>query len=167
VAKYAVDTNVFIEAKNRYYPFELPPGRWFWDLIDRAVDAGLVSSAEKMRDELVPANDQLTVWAKAHGADLWTPPNSDILSHVRASVTTEQARVAAEEIWQAAVDEFARGDVFLIATAAANDLTVVTHEQSSPTSKKRILIPDACAANGIPYVDPWAMLRDLDTQLGE
>ena len=27
---YLLDTNVFIEAKNRYYSFDLAPGFWEW-----------------------------------------------------------------------------------------------------------------------------------------
>ena len=28
--KYLVDTNVLIEAKNRYYAFDIAPGFWKW-----------------------------------------------------------------------------------------------------------------------------------------
>lgn len=166
---YGVDTNVFIEAKNRYYRFDMPPGRWFWNLIDRSVGAGLVQSAERMRDELTPAKDELSTWALGHGPPLWIPPDDAILSEVRKLVGWAQSRVlgGSTDILQSAVDEFAGGDVFLIATAAARGLTVVTHERSSPASRKRIMIPDACAFTGVTCVDPWAMLEDLNAQLGE
>lgn len=166
---YEIDTNVFIEAKNRYYRFDMPPGRWFWDLIDRAVVAGIAQSAERMCAELTPAKDELTIWAAGHGDEFWIPPDSAILTEVKTLVEWAQHRVTGGPtgLKQSAVDEFAGGDVFLVATAAARGLTVVTHELSSPAARKRIMIPDACAAIGLPCVDPWTMLQDLNTRLGE
>lgn len=169
MTEYAVDTSVFIEASNRYYRFDMPPGRWFWDLIDRAAAAGIVRSAQRMYDELMPAKDQLSAWAKTHDGSLWIPPDGAVLAEVKGLVTWAQGRVGTgpADILQSAVDEFANGDVFLIATAAAKKLVVVTHEHSSPGARKRIMIPDACAAAGIPCIDAWSMLEDLDGRLGE
>lgn len=169
MTQYGVDTNVFIEAKNRYYRFDMPPGRWFWGLMDRAVDAGIVQSAERMKEELTPAGDELSDWASQHGPSLWIPPDQEILNEVRALISWAQARVGPtnSDLMQSAVDEFADGDVFLVATAAARGLTVVTHEMTSPASRKRIMIPDACSAVAVPCTDPWSMLSDLDGRLGE
>jgi len=167
VIEYAVDSNVFIEAKNRYYRFDLPPGRWFWQLIDQAIDAGIVHSAERMREELEPARDDLTRWAAKHGDSLWIPLSETILNKAKQLVAWAQERVdlGRTGLYQLAVDEFADGDVFLIATAAASGLTVVTHETSAPLSRKRIMIPDACVAVGVSCVDPWTMLEDLHNRL--
>lgn len=169
MTEYEVDTNVFIEAKNRYYRFDMPPGRWFWDLIDRAVASGIVQSAKRMGDELAPANDELTTWAARHGEGLWIPPDPAILKEVATLINWAQGRVSGgpKGLFQSAVDQFADGDVFLIATAAARGLTVVTHEKSSPAALKRIMIPDACAAIGLACIDPWTMLEDLNLRLGE
>lgn len=166
---YAVDTNVLIEAANRYYRFDMPPGRWFWNLMERAIDSGLAHSAEKMHDEVKPAGDELTSWAAGFGDELWVPPDVGILGETKRLVTWAQNRVQGgpTDLLQAAVDEFARGDVFLIATAIARGSVVVTHETSSPMARKRIMIPDACAEFGVSCVDPWSMLSDLDSQLGE
>jgi hypothetical protein len=169
MTSYGVDTNVFIEAKNRYYRFDMPPGRWFWNLMDRAVGAGCLKSAEKMREELTPAKDELANWALSHSPDLWIPPDARVLAEVKKLVTWAQARVTGgpTALRQSAVDEFAAGDIFLVATAAAYGLTVVTHEQPAPASRRRILIPDACASAAVPCVDPWTMLQDLNARLGE
>jgi hypothetical protein len=34
-------------------------------------------------------------------------------------------------------------------------------------ARKRIMIPDACDAASVPYVDPWSMLEELNDRLGE
>ena len=51
---YLLDTNVLIEAKNRYYAFDIAPGFWAW--LDRAHDQKLACSIEAVRDELLAGN---------------------------------------------------------------------------------------------------------------
>ena len=41
---YLLDTNVFIEAKNRYYAFDIAPGFWTW--LDTAHQKSLACSIE-------------------------------------------------------------------------------------------------------------------------
>lgn len=36
---------------------------------------------------------------------------------------------------------------------------MVTHEQPSPDSRKRVKIPDACEAMGVEYIDIFSVLR--------
>ena len=52
------------------------------------------------------------------------------------------------------------GDYFLVAQALSLGYTVVTQEKSEPNSKKRIKIPDACLAVGVPCITPFVMLRN-------
>jgi PIN domain protein len=48
---YLVDSNVLIEAKNRYYAFDIAPGFWAW--LDQAHQQSLACSIEAVRDELL------------------------------------------------------------------------------------------------------------------
>jgi len=59
--KFLLDSNVFIEAKNRYYAFDICPGFWAW--MDD-VCGGDVGSIRNVRDELTGGNDELADWAK-------------------------------------------------------------------------------------------------------
>ncbi|HQE16557.1 MAG TPA: DUF4411 family protein [Mycobacterium sp.] len=63
---YLVDANVLIEAKNRYYAFDIAPG--FWEWLEGAHATGEVGSIEAVRSELVGGNDELSEWAKANGS---------------------------------------------------------------------------------------------------
>jgi hypothetical protein len=54
---YLLDTNVFIEAKNRHYGFDFCPG--FWDWIDQAHQDGTVFSIDKVASELGAVDDDL------------------------------------------------------------------------------------------------------------
>jgi hypothetical protein len=49
-------------------------------------------------------------------------------------------------------------DYYLVAQARAGGRTVVTHEKPE-VSRRRIKIPNACIALGIPHVTPFEMLR--------
>jgi len=57
---YLLDSNVFIEAKRRYYGFDFCPA--FWDWLIEAAGKGLVFSVEKVRDELITGGDELSDW---------------------------------------------------------------------------------------------------------
>ncbi len=61
---FLIDANILIEAKNRYYAFDLAPG--FWDWLEGAYRQDLVCSIEAVRDELLQGNDELAEWTRAN-----------------------------------------------------------------------------------------------------
>lgn len=63
---YLVDANVLIEAKNRYYAFDIAPGFWTW--LDQAHRQAVACSIEAVRDELVVGGDELAEWARSNAA---------------------------------------------------------------------------------------------------
>lgn len=48
---FLIDANILIEAKNRYYAFDIAPGFWVW--LNQAHQVGVVCSIEAVRDELL------------------------------------------------------------------------------------------------------------------
>ena len=46
---FLLDTNVFIEPKNRFYPFDIVPG--YWDLLEKELGGDSVQSIMKVYDE--------------------------------------------------------------------------------------------------------------------
>ena len=56
-------------------------------------------------------------------------------------------------------------DAYLVATAAAKQMTLVTYEASSPFSKKRVMIPDACNALGVRYCDLNTVLKEMGIKI--
>ena len=75
--RYLLDTNVFIEAKNRYYGLDFCPAFWEW-LIHRNTQ-GSVHSIEKVGDELAAGADDLAIWAVARGEAFFPPPDQRVL----------------------------------------------------------------------------------------
>lgn len=151
---YLVDSNVLIEAKNRYYAFDIAPGFWAW--LNHAYNGLQVCSIEPVRDELVQGGDELSAWARDHPG-FFHAIDSVTTSHFGALTQWSRSRNYSE----AAISEFLTNaaDFFLVAYARAHNHILVTHELSRPGSRKRILIPDACDAMGVSYVNTFSMLR--------
>lgn len=150
---YALDSNVFIQAKNSHYSFDFCPA--YWDWLDGAFADGRVVSVSAVREELKDGKDELADWVKAR-AEYFV----DVDAKGVASLAVLSTWATTADYRQAAVNEFlSAGDYYLIGHAHAYGLTVVTHEVASPEGKKRIKIPDACAAVGVPCINPYEMLR--------
>lgn len=59
---FLLDTNVFIEPKNRFYPFDIVPG--YWDLLEKELGGDSVQSIMKVYDEIANGGDELSRWIK-------------------------------------------------------------------------------------------------------
>ncbi|MGY4904542.1 DUF4411 family protein [Streptomyces sp. 900116325] len=157
---YLVDSNVLIEAKNRYYAFDIAPGFWAW--LDHAHINSLACSIAPVRDELIQGGDELADWAQSH-SDFFRPIDAEATTHFGPLTQWTYTR----PYTAAAVTEFLTNtaDFFLVAYARAHKHTLVTHEQPRPDSRKRVLIPDACNALGVTYSNTFVMLRNAQARL--
>jgi predicted nucleic acid-binding protein len=153
VTRYLLDTNIFIQARNLHYGFDFCPA--FWDWLIAQSKAEVVSSIDKVADELVAGDDDLADWAKARGAAFFRPPDNPVVPAL--------ARVSAwangQAYERAAIAIFLQvADYWLVAHALAHNYTVVTHEVPSDSTRK-IKIPNACVGLTIPCISPYEMLR--------
>ena len=73
---YLLDKNIFIDAKNRYYGFDICPA--FWEWLTKLNKSEIVFSIEKVGDELKIIDDQLSTWAAKHGSNFFLSPDSSI-----------------------------------------------------------------------------------------
>lgn len=151
---YLIDANVLIEAKNRYYAFDIAPG--FWDWITGCHGAGRVFTVQRVYDEVVGAGDSLSTWVRALPASFRISTDSGDQPHL----ATLSQWASSRQYTQAAITDFlASADYFLVAQAARLGYTVVTHEIPAPTAQKRVKIPDACQAVGVPSTSPFEVMR--------
>jgi predicted nucleic acid-binding protein len=150
---YLLDTNVFIEGKNRYYGFDICPGFWDWLVAENT--AGRLFSIEKVGGELRAGEDQLAEWAEARGAGFFQAPDPTVLPALaRVSEWSQSQRYE-----PAAITTFLEGaDFYLVAHAVAHDHVVVTHEVPADSLRK-VKIPNACIGLGVTCVNPFEMLR--------
>lgn len=154
---YLLDANCFIEAKNRYYSFDLCPG--FWDWLIEQNSSGNICSISKVGDELKTGNDELATWARDRGDEFFLPHNDSITTDSMRRVTTW---VNSNGFTSQGIATFMNGaDPFLIAHALAYGHTVVTHERYDPSARRAIKIPVVCRQFGVRCVDPFQMLREM------
>lgn len=160
MAKYLIDSNVFIQAKNMYYRFDFCGG--FWDWVKTAHDAGILFSVKKVKAELLTGKDSCADWVKALPNEFFVEDSGDIRA------MQEYGRIIrwafASDFRDIAKEEFAReevADAFLIAVAKAHNYIIVTQEQSNPVSRRKILLPDAAAVHGVKTMYVYDMLSQL------
>lgn len=143
---YCIDTNIFIDAGERYYPPDIVPG--FWENLDGLIGAGRLKAPEMLIEELERKDDDWRQWVYARKETLIVPMDLPQVEAVK--------RVMA--IYQAQSSNVSRvtGDPFFIALALAQGLTVVTSESER---KGKVKIPKICAALGVPSISLLELMR--------
>lgn len=158
-----LDANVFIEAKNRYYSFDLVPVFWTW-LEDQA-EAGDIASTDMIYDELKDGGDDLAQWVK---------DRRDLIFHVPSSSQAVAKAVARLGTWAQSENykphvlaDFMDGaDPFLVGAALETGSILVTQETPAGASRKQVKIPDACRHLGVECENTFTMMRALGAQFG-
>ncbi|NEQ51014.1 MAG: DUF4411 family protein [Leptolyngbya sp. SIO3F4] len=151
---YLLDANIFIQAKNEYYGFDLCPGFWNW--LEQKSKAGEVFSIENVKKELTDGQDELSDWAKQKNSDFFLPFDAHagvIMGSISDWVQNSDYKDNAKR------DFLSVADPWLIAYAKAHNHTVVSHEVFNPLERRRIRIPVVCNAFQVPYLRTFAMLR--------
>jgi len=151
MARYLLDTNVFIQARNLHYGFDFCPA--FWDWLREQHRLGTVGSIEQVLDELV--DEELAEWAADCDDSFFSAPDEATL----AALTAVSVWVTEQNYEQAAISTFFQvADYWLVAEALARDCAVVTHEVPAQSARK-IKIPNVCVGLGVRCLTPYAMLR--------
>ncbi|MBU2827449.1 MAG: DUF4411 family protein [Acidithiobacillus ferriphilus] len=161
--RYLLDANTFIEAKRRYYAFDICPG--FWNALLANHDGRRLWSIDQVRDELLRGGaDELTQWVDARVPGSLFLPTADgtVIQNFALMMTWVQNQ---PQFIPAAKAEFASvADGWLAAYAKARGYTVITHEVARPDARKRVPLPNVCDAFGVPYNDTFNMLRDFGSR---
>lgn len=150
---YLLDANVFMQAKNLHYGFDFCPAFWDWLITQNAT--GRVFSIEKVGDEILAGDDDLSLWAKERGAGFFLPPDDKAV----ACFPVVSEWTSSQNYQPAAVNTFLQvADYYLVSQAKALGAVVVTHETPSD-SIKRVKIPNACIGLQIKCLTRYEMLR--------
>jgi hypothetical protein len=150
---YLLDANVFMSAKNLHYGLDFCPA--FWDWLSHKGHTGVVTSIDKVADEIEAGQDALSDWARTHGQALFrrTAPT------LAPQFTQISTWVMGQQYTPAAINTFLQAaDFYLIAHALAHHHVVVTHEVPA-NSPARIKIPNVCIGLGVRFMAPFQMLR--------
>jgi hypothetical protein len=150
---YLLDANVFIQAKNLHYGMDFCPA--FWDWLSKQNEAEQVFSIERVADELMSGDDELSNWADQKGGVFFLPPDNKVLG----ALQQVSEWVMSQHYDPAAVSTFFQvADYYLVAHALGHFHVVVTHEVASDSLRK-VKIPNACIGLKIKCMTPYEMLR--------
>ncbi len=151
---YLLDSDVLIDAKNHHYAFDLVPG--FWEWVAQAHLQSQVFTVQQVVEEILAGGDELAAWMSGQPETFKLRPQAtDAPSLQRVSEWAISAQYR-----QGAADTFlAAADYFLVGQALSLGYTVVTAEKPAPSSEKKIKIPDACNAVGVPWISLFEMLK--------
>lgn len=148
---YLIDSDVLISAKNAYYAFDICPG--FWDSLIDHYQADRVHSIDKVRQEILAGREEedLVQWVKnvLPPEFFLSTQNADVVGAYQKIMLWVQRNT---QYFDSAKAKFAtEADGWLVAYGMAHGFEVVTNEQPSPESRRRILLPDVCDQFGVPY----------------
>lgn len=150
---YLLDANVFIQAKNLHYGFDICPG--FWDWLIGANRANKVYSIEQVKDEITVGDDELSDWVSGLSKNFFIQLNGNVIKKfnlIDRWINTQSYQAGA-------VTQFKqKADYYLIAHALERQAIIVTHEIPQDTEKK-IKIPNVCIGLKIKWIHPFTMLK--------
>jgi predicted nucleic acid-binding protein len=159
---YVLDANVFIEAHQRYYAFDVCPG--FWECVLHHHETARIVSIDPVRNELLQQSDELHVWVKRTATkELFDSTNDPAVIQSFQEMMTWV--MESKQYNPEAKAEFAQvADGWLAAYAKVRGYVVVTQERFNKEAKKRVPLPNVCKRFGVAYQDTFSMLRALETQ---
>jgi hypothetical protein len=160
---YLLDSNIFVEAQDKYYANDICPG--FWDWLDEANREGLVASISEVYEELAGRTDPLAKWIKARqDTDRFLDVTDDKTQSSFAEIIQYIEEVG--QYTRPNKDQFLCGaDPWLIAKAKTMGWRLATHEQFSEQSTK-VKIPNVCRNFGVENCSTFEMLRQLRVSFG-
>lgn len=143
---YCIDTNILIDAGERYYPPDIVPG--FWKNLDELIDAGRLKAPEMLIEELERKDDDWRQWVYDRKDKLIVPMDMPQVDALKRVMTVYQA--------QSSNISRVTGDPFFVSLALAQGLTVVTSESER---KGKVKIPKICDALGVKSINLLEMMR--------
>lgn len=159
---YIIDSNCFIQAHRLSYPLDIAYS--FWGKMKELASDRKMISIDKVKSEIYRNEDVLKKWCDQNlENDFFKDTKQEMKEYDKV---VKWAMSKKDHYIQRALQEFLDADVadaFIVAYALADpeNRVVVTFENSEPTRKNKVKIPDACIALNVNYVNIMDMFRQL------
>lgn len=154
---YVLDSNTFIDAKNRYYGFDIVPSFWN-ELISHS--RGNILTIDHIKNEIMSGNDELSIWFDTHYLRFTEVTNDVEIQNTYADIA--EYVMLNQQYKDAEKHRFlAKADPWLIAYASVHRGVVVTHEVLAGPKTTKVKIPDICEYFDVSYVNVFEMMRQL------
>lgn len=154
--KYCLDTNVLIEAWNKYYSPTFCPE--YWNILNLLGEQGLIFIPQMVYDEIVRTEDDLARWLKTSKI-----PIIEIDGKVTQCLKTIYDTDGTHKQLVDSTKNRSLADPWVIAHAMKELAVVVTKEiKITALNAKRIRIPNVCENMGIRWINDFEMIRELN-----
>lgn len=152
---YCLDSNVLIQAWQKYYSPKYCPS--YWDVLNDLGREDKIFIPSMVYDEIVKTDDDLSDWLKASNIKV-KPITSDV-TKILTSI------YAADPNHKHLVDNKkgrSLADPWVIAHAIKEDAIVVTKEEMvTAINSTKIKIPNVCDNMGVQWINDYAMVEKL------
>ena len=154
---YCLDSNVLIQAWQKYYSPKLCPS--YWEKLNQLGSEGKIFISKMVFDELTKTDDDLSKWVREGNIEV---------KKLTADVTNAVSQIyAADPMHKFLVDNKkgrSLADPWVIAHAIVDKAIVVTKEEkvTAANNKKGLKIPNVCDNMSIPWLTDFDMLNDLE-----
>lgn len=163
---FLVDANALMTPYRQYYAFDIAPS--FWDKLADAFENNQIILLDKVKDEVLKGNDDLTKWIKNNNEiiNVCNYKTQSVISNYQRVLQYIQTCGLYKENAIAAWAPANIADAWLIAAAMSNNYTIVTLEAPSgglnkKTPNKVAKIPDVAKALGVKTISLFEMMREI------
>ena len=169
IERFLIDANSLITPYKRFYPFDFAPG--FWTQMEDHIQSGEIAILDLVKREILQGNDQLKSWMQNLEIGCVIDHRE---SEIIAGYSAILQYIQGERCYKIdALVEWSRetvADPWLIATAAAHNLTIITFETpnknlSAQQPSKNAKIPDVADTFNVKTEDLFYLMRSLGFSL--
>jgi len=154
--KYCLDTNVLIEAWQKYYSPVFCPD--YWDILNELGSKAIIFIPELVYEEITRTEDELSVWLKKSKIPIHkiTEPVTKCLQNIYAKNPVHKNLVDN-------IKSRSLADPWVIAHALNENATVVTKEnRETALNTKRIKIPNVCENMDVRWINDFDFVKELN-----
>jgi rRNA-processing protein FCF1 len=152
---YCIDTNVLIQAWQKYYSPDFCPD--YWEVLNLLGQRGKIFIPEAVNDEIIKTEDALSKWLKK--SDIPVKKVNELVTKCLKDI------YAKDEKHKYLVDNTkarSLADPWVIAHAIQEKAIVVTKEvKVTVISSPRIKIPNVCENMGVHWIDDFELIRRM------
>lgn len=157
-SKYCIDSNVLIQAWQKYYSPKFCSD--YWDVLNELGNQKRIFIPEEVHKEITKTDDELSKWLK--GSKI---PISKIDEKVTNCLKEIYSKNPLHKFLVDNIKQRSLADPWVIAHALSEKATVVTQEnKETALNSKRIKIPNVCENMGVRCINDFQLIEELNIQ---
>lgn len=156
LTRYCLDTNVLIQAWQKYYSPKLCPD--YWSVLNKLGEDGIIFLPHLVYQEIIRTDDDLNKWIRGSKIPVLMP-DTNVTNILRTIFE-------ADPLHQTLVDNTKKrslADPWVIAHALNEKAVVVTKEEKvTAANASRIKIPNVCENLGVPWINDFEFIERMN-----